>query len=171
MNFCPACGTRYLSQLWPRNCHRCHKVQYQNPTPVAVAVVPVCDAGGQMVGIMGVLRGKNTGKGAQQWALPGGFLDKGEDACVAAMRELREETALVVDPDRCHLLTSAPSSDGSCVLLFVLAPPISTQRAASAVPAPEECLAVGLLDPLTPLAFPTHARVVADTFNAVKCPP
>lgn len=169
MNFCPECGTQYLSQMWPRNCHRCHKAQYQNPTPVAVAVVPVCDDAGNLVGVLGVLRGKSTGKGAEQWALPGGFLDRGEDACKGAMRELREETAIDIDPRQCHLLTSAASTDGGCVLLFVLAPPISTRQAALAVPAPEECLAVGLLEASTPIAFPTHARVIADVFAAAQC--
>ena len=36
---------------------------------------------------------------AGQWALPGGRLDEGEDAVTAALRELREEVQLSVEPN------------------------------------------------------------------------
>ena len=62
--------------------------QYRNPLPTTDAVIAGSDGR-----IVLILR-KNEPKG---WALPGGFVDWGEDVATACKREAREETSLTVE--------------------------------------------------------------------------
>lgn len=49
--------------------------------------------------------------GPNKWMLPGGGMHKGEDRATAAVRELAEETGIVVSPDKLVYVTSGPVSD------------------------------------------------------------
>ncbi len=84
---CPACG---------------HKIKrYSNPIPTVDIIIEVKD------GIVLILR-KNPPHG---WAIPGGFVDYGENLEQAARREAKEETGLDVELV-CQLGTySDPSRD------------------------------------------------------------
>lgn len=161
MKFCPRCATEFLVLDWPRTCAGCGATHYQNPTPVAVAVVPVVDHEDCLVGVLGVQRSASTGKGAGKWALPGGFVDRAEDMVEGAVRELAQETGIIRDRNSCCLLDTAASSDGSCVLVFVLTPPITQEEASKAVADPVECMAVGILTANQELAFDTHASILS----------
>jgi 8-oxo-dGTP pyrophosphatase MutT (NUDIX family) len=67
-----------------------------------------------------VPRGLNAG----QWALPGGKLDPGEDAVTAALRELREEAGLAVDPGAvAGLLDDVVTDSGFCITPVVVVAP------------------------------------------------
>jgi len=59
----------------------------RNPTPTVDIIIEL-DTGGIVL-----IRRKNPPPG---WALPGGFIDYGESAEDAAVREVREETSLDV---------------------------------------------------------------------------
>ncbi len=78
------------------------------PTPVLLTVDVVVRAGGQ---VLLVRRGHDPFAGA--WALPGGFVDPGEGLEEAAVRELAEETGLVLEPSAlCQLAAyGAPGRD------------------------------------------------------------
>lgn len=85
---CPRCGQRVSP---PADCFfqcgACGFRLYFNPT-VAVAVF-IERADGR---VLLIRRAKDPGRG--RWAPPGGFIDMGETAEVAAVREVREEVGL-----------------------------------------------------------------------------
>lgn len=69
-------------------CNRCGSIvkTYRNPVPTTDIIIEV-DGG------IVIINRKNPPYG---WALPGGFIDYGEKAEVAAVREAREETSLEI---------------------------------------------------------------------------
>jgi 8-oxo-dGTP diphosphatase len=73
------------------SCPSCGLSVHANPAPTASAIVQ--DAEGR------VLLARRTGDpGAGLWDLLGGFIEEGEEALAALRRELREETALEIEP-------------------------------------------------------------------------
>ncbi|GGZ88541.1 NUDIX domain-containing protein [Streptomyces subrutilus] len=155
---CTACGTRFETAAWPRTCASCGATAYRNPLPVAVALLPVQDADG--TGLVVITRTIEPALGGV--ALPGGFIDFGEDWRAAVVRELREETGIEV-PAADVALADALSSPAGHLLLFGLLPP----RAASALPASvatDETAGWHVLRQPAELAFPLHTRAAAAWF-------
>lgn len=98
--YCPRCGTelgeQYVEGRERKWCGECERPVYRNAVPCAdVAVVD-----GERVLL--VQRGAPPGEG--EWTIPGGHLEFEEDPRVGAVRELREETGLVVEPAALTLL-------------------------------------------------------------------
>ncbi|MFE9392452.1 NUDIX domain-containing protein [Streptomyces sp. NPDC006784] len=94
---CDADGLAFLVLRGPSG-SSFEAVEKSRPEPQAVlgACVVVTDEGGR------VLLGRST---RGMWELPGGHLETGESAQVAAVRELAEESGLSARPDDAHLLT------------------------------------------------------------------
>ena len=111
-DFCPYCGSALAKTDWPRTCTGCGRVSYLNPAPVAVLLLPVDD------GLLAVRRGINPGRG--QLALPGGFIDFGETWQEGCVRELREETGVVIPVEAVRLFDV--TSTGRHVLVFGIGP-------------------------------------------------
>ncbi|RSS53563.1 NUDIX domain-containing protein, partial [Streptomyces sp. WAC06614] len=115
---CSTCGAPFTTADWPRTCPACGTVTYRNPLPVAVALLPVEDARG--TGLVVITRTIEPARGGV--ALPGGFIDFGEDWRTAVVRELREETGIEA-PAADVTLADALSSPAGHLLLFGLLPP------------------------------------------------
>jgi 8-oxo-dGTP pyrophosphatase MutT (NUDIX family) len=100
---------------------------------------------GRMVGVAGgaafllCRRAAKMRRHAGQWALPGGRLDGGETPLEAAIREVREELGLDLNPeDVLGWLDDYPTRSG-----FVITPVVFWGPAEPSItPAPEEVLAV-----------------------------
>ncbi|GAA4203265.1 hypothetical protein GCM10022252_60650 [Streptosporangium oxazolinicum] len=113
-------------------------------------------------GLLVVRRGVEPHRGAL--ALPGGFVDMGESWQQAAVRELREETGVVVDADGVRLLDVLSAPDGT-VLVFALGPRTGAADLPPVVPT-DETTEWLLIDGPRELAFPLHTRIVAEYFAA-----
>jgi len=113
--FCPMCG----GDLEPRSikvgeperlvCVRCGFVFYLDPK-VAVGTI-ITDAENQIVLVRRAIQ-----PGYGKWVFPGGFVDRGEEVHVAAVREAREETGLEIALER---LLNVYSYRGSVPVIIV----------------------------------------------------
>ncbi|MBG0832606.1 NUDIX domain-containing protein [Planomonospora sp. ID67723] len=154
---CSFCGTAYApGQAWPRTCSGCGNTAYLNPLPVAVMVLPVDE------GLLVVRRAVEPHRGGL--ALPGGFIDMGESWQQAAVRELREETGVVVGADEVRLFDVLSAPDGT-VLIFGLGPRTGSASLPPVVPTAETTEWL-LIDRPRELAFPLHTRIAAKYFAA-----
>ena len=156
--YCAACGAAYGDATqWPRTCGACGHVVYGNPLPVAVLLLPVDD---------GILTIRRAIPPVGALALPGGFIDHGEEWRHAAARELFEEAQIRIDPAwiRERRVLSAP--DGT-LLVFGEAPRLRAADLPAFAPSAEASERVILRAP-EPLAFPLHTQVLAEWFGAAR---
>jgi 8-oxo-dGTP pyrophosphatase MutT (NUDIX family) len=144
---CGYCGHEFSAlALWPRRCAGCNRESYQNPTPVAVALVPVAKEGLLVVQ-------RNLGRHKGGWALPGGFVDSGESWQVAAAREVQEETGVAIAAEGMRLLDVRTA--GLRMLLFAAAPPVPLSALEEFRPC-REVSRVRVERPPFSLCFPLH---------------
>jgi ADP-ribose pyrophosphatase YjhB (NUDIX family) len=101
--FCPYDGDRLASHDGRPSCARCGFIDYHNPKP-AVAILITRE--GQL---LLARRGIEPARG--MWDIPGGFIETGESAEDAVVREALEETALEVRV--AEFLGSVPDIYGS----------------------------------------------------------
>ena len=137
---CPDCG--HTSERW------------KNPYPTADVIV---DIDGRVV----LIKRKNPPEG---WAIPGGFIDYGESAEDAAIREIREETGLEITGLRQFRVYSQPDRDPRFHTLTV----VFTASSTGTPTAGDDAAEAGLFGPdelPEPLAF-DHADVLRDYFRA-----
>lgn len=99
LNFCANCGTELIASVPPTehrermHCPACGFIAYVNPRLVVTAI-PVTEGGEAVL----LRRGIEPGYGT--WAQPGGFMEVDETVTEAAVREVLEETGLLVEPLR-----------------------------------------------------------------------
>lgn len=152
---CSFCGAAYApEQPWPRVCAACFNVTYRNPTPVAVAVVPVDS---------GLLLVRRAIPPVGALALPGGFVDWGETWQMALVREVKEETGIAIEAAaiREHNVLSSPAGH---LLVFGLVPPLRGAELPAFVATNETSERVVVSSTPDSVAFPLHAQVIRAFF-------
>jgi ADP-ribose pyrophosphatase YjhB (NUDIX family) len=128
-------------------------MRQRNPFPTADVIIEVGDR-------IVLVRRKNPPEG---WAIPGGFVEAGESAETAAVREALEETGLAVTLDLLLGVYSDPSRDPRFHT-------ISTVYVGRADGSPEggddaaEARLFGEDDLPSPIAF-DHAKILSDYFR------
>lgn len=152
--YCPRCGAtmerRFAEGRDREVCAACGFVFYRNPVP-AVGVVVALD--GRVVMIQRRLEPR-----AGCWALPAGYMELGESAEEAAIRECHEETGLVVQIEHLLGVYSFGEGEHSGLVIIYAATAVGGELHAS-----DDALAVGAfaLDALpSPPAFRTHLQAI-----------
>ncbi|NTU45966.1 MAG: NUDIX hydrolase [Chlorobiaceae bacterium] len=96
-SFCPVCSKTLewsmINGHERKICLSCSWVHYINPVPAALAYV--VNSKDELL----IVRRAHE-PACNEWALPGGFLEAGEEAHEACLRELKEETSLSGKIDR-----------------------------------------------------------------------
>src|SRR5262245_31949501 len=154
---CSYCGQPFTeAQSWPRTCGSCSSINYVNPLPVAVTLLPVDG------GILCVRRTIEPARG--KLALPGGFLELNETWEQGCARELREETCVAIDASEVRLFRVYSAAPEGLLLIFGLARP----RPAADLPdflANEEASEMLVLAVPAQLSVPLHTLVLAEYFQ------
>lgn len=153
-SYCPRCGAqleRRFTEGRDRDvCAACGFVFYRNPVP-AVGVVVAQD--GNVV----MIRRKYPPR-AGYWALPAGYMELGESAEEAAIRECHEETGLLVQID--HLLGVYSFGEGEESGLVII---YAATALGGELRAEDDAIEAGAfpLDALpSPMAFRTHLQAL-----------
>lgn len=106
-------ATRSVRGVSRRVCERCAHIHYVEPK-VAVGVAVFRDDQ-----LLLVRRTMEPGRG--RWALPGGFLDVGEDPRLAAAREASEEAGIQVAVGDVVDVFANPADEGGAVFVLFAA--------------------------------------------------
>lgn len=100
--FCPICGhDSGVSESIPFTCGSCDFKYFFPPTVAVGAIIHNTENE-----VLFIQRAKEPGK--EKWGLPGGFVDPGETAEVAARREVHEETGMKLAT--CEFLITFPNT-------------------------------------------------------------
>jgi ADP-ribose pyrophosphatase YjhB (NUDIX family) len=138
-SFCPLCGAdlelRTLKPSEPDRlvCVQCGFIFYQDPK-VAVAAI-ILDGNNHIVLVRRAIQ-----PGYGKWVCPGGFVDRGEQVMVAAVREAREEAGVEIRIDR---LLNVYSYPGHAPVIIVY---VATMTGGT-LSCDDECLEVRLFAP------------------------
>lgn len=146
-------------------------IQYNNPVPVAVSAVIVKNKKGEY-GILGSRRAIAPEIGGI--ALPGGYLDEFEDFRDAAMRELYEESGLVVkDKENFYLLEDEISKRSNILVnyFFYKGCILNWEDVLDGFEEMNdrsETLELIFITPETKICFPSHKKIIDKAFKILE---
>ncbi len=159
--YCPHCTHELIErEVYGKGrqvCPNCGYIHFVDPKVAALALITQESAepdGTMKREVLLIKRGAEPEKG--RWALPAGFIDRGEDPKAAAAREVAEETGLIVT---IHNLLGV-FFDGSTTIAIAYA----AQVIGGTLCAQDDADAVGWFSPdaLPDLAFEsTHTLIAA----------
>ncbi len=148
VNFCQVCGQPMTDQIKfgkpHRVCPDCGFIHFDDPKVAVVAFVE------QDQRVLLVRRAMNPER--DRWALPGGFVDYGEDPREATRREVLEETGLDVHVTRLIDVNGGQHGSGSASIVIVFAAEVVGGTAEARDDA-DALLWYAASDPLPEIAF------------------
>ena len=102
--YCPKCGSELFEEhnAKSKHCTNCGFTYYQNPSSATAAFI--LNSEGEL---LVVRRGKEPAKDTLD--LPGGFVDNSENAEQGMVREIQEETGLVISATNVKYMFSIPN--------------------------------------------------------------
>jgi 8-oxo-dGTP pyrophosphatase MutT (NUDIX family) len=130
---------------------------YNNPVPVAVAVIRVIGEDGKM-GLLAIRRPDNGGL-----ALPGGYVDELESAENAAARELNEEVGIHISPSHFRPIRTMTSGNNR-LLVFCLAKQVMSLSDFKNFVPNDEASEVRVVYRSDVLVFPLHQSILDDIY-------
>ena len=122
---------------------------------MVVILVPVDD---------GVLLIKRASSGDPGWALPGGYLEVGENWVASGAREVKEEAGVIINPHHITPFDVRSTRKGEFLLIFGLAERISSEILSAFSPN-REVLDRKIITKPEELAFPLHTEVLNRYFQ------
>jgi 8-oxo-dGTP diphosphatase len=162
--FCPACGGALAAKSLKAGepdrlvCSACGFVFYLDPKVAVGTIIATEDAR-----LVLVRRAIEPGYGL--WVFPGGYVDRGEELTVAAVREAREESGLHVRLDG---LVNIYSYAGPSPIIIVYAASILSGELCG----DDECLEARLFEPdkipWNELAFRSTTEALRDYLDGVR---
>lgn len=162
INFCQVCG-QAMTDRWShgrmrRVCPSCGFIHFEDPKVAVTALVEHDDR------VLLIRRAMNPERG--KWALPGGYVDYGEDPREAAQREVREETGLEVEITRLVGVRGGPSPYGGPTVIIDYAARV-TGGTAQPLDDAAEIGWYAAADPLPEIAFDSTRDLLA-TWQAAR---
>ena len=134
--------------------------KYNNPIPVVVCLLPIKNKDNS-IGLIGIIR--NIEPKIGEIALPGGFIDEGEDVFMAAKRELQEETGLIDNLDL--LIYDSQITPNNMLLIFVLNDNVLEYKKLNELKLNKEVKGFQIINKETKIAFPLHKMLVDKFFD------
>jgi len=138
---------------------------YNNPIPVAVALIPV--RVDDDIKLLGVVRAKDDGVG--ELALPGGYLEGLDYVELAASKEVSQEVGedIAIPPEDWQLFMSRTAPNGRLLVFALLNRVLEGDVLQDRLPACDEVSGYGYISVDTPLAFDLHEQAVKKFYEAL----
>lgn len=168
-SYCGKCGGKMggVDQSGVQVCSGCNAIDYNNPAPVSVCIVPKLESilENEEPKVLVIRRSIEPSKG--KWALPGGFVNAQENFEVAAARELGEEIGAIFFDHQDVKLGASFITPSNQTLVFCLLPALE-QEDLLKMQKSSEIEAIDFFEPSKIDAFPSHKEYSIKLWEQAK---